>query len=679
MSRGLRRPGASPPGADDVGTQAGRPPAMEIGAGSRDFSGPRGRSVGMAASGDDDPRTSTAAARPGPASSGPHGRRGGGGSELSWLFRTTRELMAVHPPRPAVEGDGRVLLVDDSPLVLEVLRDKLSRAGLEVLTCDSGRAALERAEADPEAIDLVIVDVRMPDLDGLALTRALRARPRTRQTPILLLTSLDSTDDTVEGLEAGADDFLTKSVSDGELVARVRSLIALGELRGRLSAQREAISRMFADDEAPRGADDGEPRDVVVVAHDNPSVRARVAATLDGFERTRVVTERDLRRAVAHLAEAQALDAGGRQGRRALIVSYGAFEALAAEAMPAGVVVMDDAPSAAHRIRAFEAGVEDYLPADVPPTELEARVSGVLRRQERLRTMQVARDQAFLAAIIDPLTGLYNRGYCQEHLRSELKRAERYGGSFALLMLDLDHFKEVNDTFGHPTGDAVLREIARRLGQATRASDLVARYGGEEFVIILPSTGPDEALQAADKIRALVRGAPVHAPTNCGAGLAALSVTVSVGVACCPADALDAEELVRRADQALYAAKQSGRDRVASVRTAATTGRASASSPSPLSVPTATEPHEAGVVQAALTLARLVSADPESPLHALQRSVTQPEAAGRLRELEATLRAVLERLRPTVGRVALADQAGAGGGGDGEPAAHPAEARPAKP
>jgi diguanylate cyclase (GGDEF)-like protein len=164
-------------------------------------------------------------------------------------------------------------------------------------------------------------------------------------------------------------------------------------------------------------------------------------------------------------------------------------------------------------------------------------------------------EEAQRLSVTDGLTGLWNYRYFTMTVVKEIERSARFGRPLALLMLDLDHFKKVNDTLGHPRGDAVLVELAARLRAEVREVDTVARYGGEELVVILPETDEAGAAQAAERICDAVRRTPFGRP-----GEAAVAVTVSVGAAVFPAHGADAEDLLRRADEALYEAKRAGRD-----------------------------------------------------------------------------------------------------------------------
>jgi diguanylate cyclase (GGDEF)-like protein len=167
-------------------------------------------------------------------------------------------------------------------------------------------------------------------------------------------------------------------------------------------------------------------------------------------------------------------------------------------------------------------------------------------------------------AITDALTGLHTRRFFEESLRMETERARRHGTSFGVLLLDIDHFKKVNDTYGHPGGDRVLCEVARRLRAASRAGDVVARYGGEEFGLLLPGALAGDMPAIAENVRLAIAGSPISVD-----GKTQLAVTVSGGTAALPANGATGEEVVLVADRALYHAKENGRNRITSVQVAA--------------------------------------------------------------------------------------------------------------
>jgi diguanylate cyclase (GGDEF)-like protein len=202
-------------------------------------------------------------------------------------------------------------------------------------------------------------------------------------------------------------------------------------------------------------------------------------------------------------------------------------------------------------LAAMNAGALDYLvKGEITPRALERSLRYALKLGETLEALR-------RLATHDPLTGLLNRREFDRILVEESERAARFGGSLALVLLDLDHFKLINDRHGHPAGDAVLREVARRLRAQVRSVDRVMRLGGEEFALVLVQTDRAGASQVAERAGAAVRGEPVAAGETPGLG-----VTVSAGVAVFPDDAATPAALVAAADQALYGAKAAGRDRV---------------------------------------------------------------------------------------------------------------------
>lgn len=198
----------------------------------------------------------------------------------------------------------------------------------------------------------------------------------------------------------------------------------------------------------------------------------------------------------------------------------------------------------------MNAGAFDYLvKTELNPRALERSLRYALKLGDTL-------DQLNRLATRDGLTGLLNRRELDRLLAEEAERARRFGRPLALALFDFDRFKDVNDTHGHPAGDAVLREAAARLAAGQRAVDRLARFGGEEFALLLVETAAPAALEAAQRLVAAMRAAPFTLP-----GGLALPVTVSAGVAAIPAHAADAAGLIRAADAALYAAKRAGRDR----------------------------------------------------------------------------------------------------------------------
>ncbi len=304
---------------------------------------------------------------------------------------------------------ARILVVDDQEDNVEVLRARLEARGYETITARDGEQALQIVEASPP--DLILLDVMMPKLDGNEVARRIKGNPALPFIPIIMQTALDSTESKVEGLGAGADDYITKPINFAELEARVRSML-------RIKALQDAVL-------------------------------------------------------------------------------------------------------------------------------------------ERERALAAAMEELQRVAITDGLTGLYNRRHIEERLHEMFEHSLRLHEPLACAMFDLDHFKSVNDTYGHQAGDEVLRQLAVLLTDSARDIDRVGRYGGEEFMIILPGTVLDAAVTFAERARLAVES---HIFTFEGG---TLRRTMSCGVAAWPHPRIrHRDELVKSADDALYVAKNMGRNKV---------------------------------------------------------------------------------------------------------------------
>jgi len=208
-------------------------------------------------------------------------------------------------------------------------------------------------------------------------------------------------------------------------------------------------------------------------------------------------------------------------------------------------------------VTGMESGADDYVVKPFHPHEMQVRIRAGRRIVELQAELVQARDQLRIQATHDTLTGLLNRGAILDRLEKEIARSKRQGSTLAVAMCDIDHFKQVNDDYGHQPGDAVLREVARRLRDALRTYDAIGRYGGEEFLAIMPACDSAQAAALGERLRSCISETPMAVTDP------PLAVTISVGVS--QADDLtkrDAADLIRQADDALYAAKRNGRNRV---------------------------------------------------------------------------------------------------------------------
>jgi two-component system cell cycle response regulator len=449
---------------------------------------------------------------------------------------------------------ARVLVVDDTPANVRLMEARLSAEYFDVITAQNGAEALDictRVECD-----IVLLDVMMPDLDGFEVCRRLKANPRTCFIPVVMVTALDQPADRVRGLEAGADDFLPKPVADAILVARVRSLTRLKMMTDELRMR--AVTSVEVGILAPEHgtvADDGKGGRVLLV-DDQPASYERLATTLIA-EHT-VDVEPAPAEAVFHAAE-NAYDL--------MIVSLGLkdFDGLRLCSQVRSLertrhlpmLAIADGDDRASLLRGLEIGVNDYLLRPVDRNELLARVRTQVRRRRYAEHLRDNFHASIEMAITDALTGLYNRRYLESHLVALADQAAARGQPLALMILDIDFFKAVNDTYGHDAGDEVLREFAARIRKAVRGIDLACRYGGEEFVVVMPETDLRVAGLVAERLRRAVAGAPFAI----GRGAQRIDVTLSIGIAALAASEAPAAAL-KRADQALYRAKLDGRNRV---------------------------------------------------------------------------------------------------------------------
>jgi len=444
---------------------------------------------------------------------------------------------------------GRVLVVDDVEANVKLLEAKLSSEYFDVLSAYNGRSALEIAAS--ELPDVILLDVMMPRMDGFEVCRQLKANRRTADVPVVMVTALSDVANRLRGLEAGADDFLTKPVNDIALFARVRSLVRLKRMMEELRV-RESICGRFGNDDAPAAEDTGPAR--IVVVEDDPFAAARVTETLAPIAAS-------MTRATS-CAEAQSqLDADTELMIASLSVPGDPLRLVtqcrATEAFrQLPILLIADNRDLLRLAKGLDLGASDYLIRPVDRNELLARTATQVRRKRLQDRLQESYRRSLSLALTDELTGLYNRRYLFAHLDELMGRVRQDGISVAVLLFDIDHFKRVNDTYGHAAGDDVLRELAARTANSVRSVDLVARLGGEEFVVVMPETDIGIAATVAERLRAAVAREPFTVTADCRK----LPVTVSIGVTSAADATDDRDRMLKRADDALYTAKTRGRN-----------------------------------------------------------------------------------------------------------------------
>jgi two-component system cell cycle response regulator len=450
---------------------------------------------------------------------------------------------------------ARVLVVDDVPANVKLLEARLSAEYFDVATAHSGIQALamcERAECD-----IVLLDVMMPDMDGFEVCRKLKSNPATHHIPVVMVTALDQPSDRVRGLEAGADDFLTKPVTDVALISRVRSLARLkmvtDELRMRAMTSKEIGIQSPEKDAVNDNGRNGR----ILVIDDRKNSYERIVATLS-TEHT-VDVEADPNEGLFHAAE----------GNYDLVIVSLALENIDGlrlcsqirsleRTRNVPILAMSEADNNARLVRGLEIGVNDYLIRPIDKNEMLARVRTQIKKKRYTERLRDNVQMSIEMAITDALTGLFNRRYMETHLAGLVEQAASRSKPIAVLVLDIDYFKSINDGHGHDAGDDVLREFSLRIRKCIRNIDLACRYGGEEFVVVMPETDLTVASMVAERLRRRIASERFSIQQ----GTTSLEVTISIGIAALNGAEDNAAAILKRADQALYRAKRDGRNRV---------------------------------------------------------------------------------------------------------------------
>jgi len=448
---------------------------------------------------------------------------------------------------------ARILVVDDVVPNVKILEAKLSVEYYDVITAYNGPDALELArEKSP---DLILLDVMMPQMDGFEVCQRLKKDPKTAHIPVIMVTALSETADRVQGLESGADDFLTKPVDDVALFARVKSLLRLKMMMDEFRL-REATSFDLGVINPNDEEGNAVIRGRILAIDDNDFSSQQLRQIYD--DKYDLVIE-------SNMEEAQVLARGGDFDLAVVSLGATSFDPLRfcsrirtfEETRQLPLLTLVDEADSDKLVKGLELGVNDYVMRPIDKNELIVRTkTQVLRKQyqDRLRHNY---HRSMELAVTDALTGLYNRRYMTNHLETLQKSAIQDYKPVSLLILDIDFFKKVNDTHGHDVGDEILKQFSGRMIKSVRGIDLACRYGGEEFVVVMPDTDLAVALGVAERLRREVADLPFKLP----ASELQLDVSCSIGVAM-SMESESSESLIKRADEALYQAKRDGRNRV---------------------------------------------------------------------------------------------------------------------
>ena len=453
---------------------------------------------------------------------------------------------------------GRILIVDDVATNRIVYRARLVAAFYDPSLAVDGESCL--AAAVDQRPDLILLDLCLPDMPGNEVLRRLRADPRTHDIPVIVLTGALDCETRLAAFSAGADDVIVKPASDQVLLARVRNLLrARGE--SGYSGAAELPAAGFAEASAPF-----EQRATVALVSGQTDSARRLQQDLSSQLRDRLVV---LSRAQV-LAEAAGGplgldvpdvfiihdDGGDPAGSLRLLSELKSHLATRHSA----VCVLGTAGDGEDAAMVFDLGADDVVGPQVSAAELAMRTRSLLRRKRQGDQRRAQIEDGLRLAMVDPLTGLYNRRYALPQLASIAARAAVMRQEFAVMVVDLDRFKTVNDKHGHAAGDVVLVEVARRLRANLRDEDLLARIGGEEFLAVLPDSSHTAARLVAERLCAAVDERPIRLSSG-----VSLRVTVSIGMAVSAVavgGGLSVEKLVEQADLALLESKGAGRNQV---------------------------------------------------------------------------------------------------------------------
>ncbi|MDH4413588.1 MAG: PleD family two-component system response regulator [Rhizobium sp.] len=450
---------------------------------------------------------------------------------------------------------ARILVVDDIPANVKLLEARLMAEYFDVLTASNGRDALDIC--DRTQVDVILLDIMMPEMDGFEVCERLKSSPRTAHIPVVMVTALDQPSDRVRGLQAGADDFLTKPVNDLQLISRVKSLVRLKTLTDELRIRHDTTRQAGIDDMLRLQDGRLEEQAQVLLVDSRGASQERIIKSLKPI--AEVIAMSDPQAAVFEAAE-NTIDLiivnSNLEDYDPLRLCSQIRSLERTRFIP--ILLITEQGDEQMIIRSLDLGVNDYIVRPLDPNELIARALTQIRRKRYNDRLRNSVRQTIELAVTDGLTGLHNRRYLDTHLRTLFARAKVRGRPLTLCITDIDRFKQVNDVYGHDAGDEVLKEFAGRIRATVRGADLACRFGGEEFVVVMPDTPAEMAAAVAERLRGMIEARPFQLRS----GETPLMLTASMGIATIGPGIETPEQLLKQADRALYEAKNSGRNRV---------------------------------------------------------------------------------------------------------------------
>lgn len=441
-------------------------------------------------------------------------------------------------------GKGRILVVDDTPASLKLLTDLLKAEGYDVRSAISGELALIAANSNPP--ELVLLDIRMPVMDGYEVCRRLKAQPATRDIPVIFVSAVHEPNEKLKAFREGGVDYITKPFHEEEVLVRVQTQIALSHYIQEMKRATEALQKSeetlrLAQTMARLGYWEWDVKSgqffcsgemYRILGLESPMTTSNHEALVHTVH----PDDRDRVQDFLHRASS---------GRN-LDIEYRIISSDGQTRVLHGRVEKFD-PDAG-MVPKIMGTIQDVNQSD------QIKMRGIIQDITEQKELQSRLEKL---ANTDDLTGCASRRFFMERAEEELLRVRRYGGAMSVLMLDLDHFKNVNDRYGHEVGDAVLKMFVRICQGLMRDVDVMGRLGGEEFAIMLPETGSEQALKVAERICQSVAAADVSVP-----GASRIHFSTSIGVSSLVERDVRVDALLNRADRALYQAKEAGRNQV---------------------------------------------------------------------------------------------------------------------
>lgn len=456
---------------------------------------------------------------------------------------------SIHEYKP------KVVIVDDEPINIKLVSAMLKTEQLDILTAYDGKEALKLINNNK--IDLILLDIMMPEMDGYEVTRIIKGNIDTKDLPIILVTALNSEEDKKRGLDAGADEFITKPINKFEIISRVKSMLKLKQYRDQIRVRKQTedpLSIPSFNRVSVRNCAQS-----ILLVEDNPKDAEIIKQMLtnEPYNLIQVTTgESAIDVAVNEKIDLILLDLmlPGIDGYK--VCQYLKTNSRIPDIQIVMITSLSDLES---KVRGLEEGVDEFLVKPIDKRELRLRVNALLKKKAYLDDLRSHREKVLDLAIIDGLTKLYNQSYFKRYISMEVRRAVAGQYMVGLIIGDLDNFKKYNDNFGHSFGDSILQEIAQIIKTHISELDFPVRYGGEEFAIVFPYADVKKVFNVTENIRKSIEQ---HVFKGADSDSSLGGITISIGIAFCPLDATNADDLIEKADFMMYRAKKLGKNQI---------------------------------------------------------------------------------------------------------------------